>query len=40
MPLCVCTLGTELESFPLFGPNVLVMDRNIDLFGGDSSGST
>lgn len=40
MPVCVCTLGAELESFPIFGPSVSAMDRNIDLFWGDSSDST
>lgn len=40
MPLCICTLGTELEGFPIFGPNASAMDRNTDLFGGDSSDST
>lgn len=38
--VCVCTLGTELESVPIFVPNVPTRDRNTDILGGDSSDST
>lgn len=40
MLVCVCTLGTELESVPIFVPNVATRDRNTDILGGDSSDST
>lgn len=40
MLVCVCTLGTELESVPIFVPNVPTRDRNTDILGGDSSDST
>lgn len=40
MLVCVCALGTELESFPIFAPDISSIDRNTDILGDDSSDST